>query len=34
LGATLTFIVLYALRFARSERTYVHHTHEHHDHSH
>lgn len=34
LGATLTFIVLYAIRFARSERTYVHHTHEHHDHSH
>ena len=34
LGATLTFTVLYALRFARSERTYVHHTHEHHDHSH
>ncbi len=34
LVATLTFIVLYALRFTRSERTYVHHTHEHHDHSH
>lgn len=34
LGATLTFIVLYAIRFARSERTYVHHTHEHHDHMH
>lgn len=32
LGATAMFIVLYALRFARSERTYVHHTHEHHSH--
>lgn len=32
LGATLIFIVLYTVRFARSERTYVHHTHEHHSH--
>ena len=32
LGATTIFIVLYAVRFARSERTYVHHTHEHHSH--
>ncbi len=32
LGATVLFIVLYAVRFARSERTYVHHTHEHHTH--
>jgi manganese/iron transport system permease protein len=33
LGATVTFIVLYAIRFATSDRTYVHHTHDH-DHSH
>lgn len=32
LGATVMFVVLYAVRFARSERTYVHHTHEHHSH--
>ncbi len=32
LGATAVFIVSYAVRFARSERTYVHHTHEHHSH--
>lgn len=32
LGATMLFVVLYAVRFARSERTYVHHTHEHHSH--
>ena len=32
LGATMMFVVLYAVRFARSERTYVHHTHEHHSH--
>lgn len=31
-GATSVFVVLYAIRFARSERTYVHHTHEHHSH--
>lgn len=31
-AATVTFVVLYAVRFARSERTYVHHSHEHHDH--
>ena len=35
LGATTVFIVLYAIRFATSDRTYVHHTHDHdHDHSH
>jgi ABC-type Mn2+/Zn2+ transport system permease subunit len=32
LSATSVFVVLYAIRFARSERTYVHHTHEHHSH--
>lgn len=32
LGATVMFVFLYAVRFARSERTYVHHTHEHHSH--
>ena len=29
LGATAVFIVVYAIRFATSDRTYVHHTHEH-----
>ena len=28
-GATLTFIVVYIIRFATSDRTYIHHTHEH-----
>jgi ABC-type Mn2+/Zn2+ transport system permease subunit len=32
LGATSVFVILYALQFTRSERTYVHHTHEHHTH--
>jgi cysteine synthase B len=32
-NATIVFIVLYAIRFATSDRTYVHHTHDH-DHSH
>jgi manganese/iron transport system permease protein len=29
LGATLVFVIVYIIRFATSDRTYVHHTHEH-----
>jgi ABC-type Mn2+/Zn2+ transport system permease subunit len=29
IGATAVFIVVYVIRFATSDRTYVHHSHEH-----